>query len=1123
MGAQHNEAAVRKTILPNAGAGRGVYGGPTAEELQGQHDEAGQSQQPDRNQKLLTIKRSGKVNPLNAFRSYNYIFTLAALSGDSLDDPERYKDSSRHFVIAKSGGKGTIGISENVTGVTKTTETVSRRSFSDSANRFSEDTEISKTTDYSGANLVKEFNKESPGRFDFYINNVQIDTIMGFDKKTTLTVATKLEFELFEPYSMSGFIEALQTSAVASGHDQYANTPYLLKMEFLGYSDDDELSDNAIPVDFSTRYFVFVFTELGVSVDQNGTKYSCKGVPINEKAFGDASRLKTSIKASGTTVGKILNDFISEVDNSKEKEAASRLGQANSNKHDIYKISFPKVEGFGNIDDSNSTNFISSCKIGSRTSNSLYEFLENESSAETTRLSRAGRSESQKTFKTTELVPTVQFPENTNIYECIISIIRDSEYVTNIVEKFSTNPDSMVDSNGMVDYFSVSIETTENGIFDETTNKPFYTYNYVVMPYKMHYTRIPLSTSGRTVVDTNKITLIANRSYDYMYTGKNVDIKTFNLQFNTLFYQAIPNMLGNKPGYNSAATSIEPNGATDQNSVKKPIAITRNSSLGVSSIRIDNDQLSVHADGELNSVAPQSTPYAALAKNLHRAILTSVDQVQADIEIMGDPFYLVTGGIGNIKHKVDMYGQTVDGEATYNLGDVMVLLTFKNPVDIDEVTGEAIFNNKVGPYSGLFRVIKATSTFKDGIFMQQLSLIRIPAQPEDMNTEATDDISPATITVDNPSQSSTPAAIIEPTTLRASPDSLLASIATKLPSTGLPGQLSKFAGAAGGALSGLSRIAGSASQFAGGNGSALQGLTNVSSAIRLSAAGLSAFSSNINCAGASVSKLTDMTSSMGIPGASKLGNLTLSSIPSAASCIGSSALSAINNLGNDVSGAVSGVNSKISSLLGSKNALSEELGTNISKLSGLGSDFYGNISKQITDAVGSLPVNVDLEAAVRDGLLIDDIPTSSFKNIPATQPAVVAPSAKNNLADIELILSRGGQLKNIAGASDVPGISTLISESLSVSPLKNSPLDDASFSGKFSTVQSGIRQITGQNLSREALITNVKTAISADLPNSAGVSASVVEKFGSKSGSSLSPLDTLLANSVNSLNKTLRT
>jgi uncharacterized protein YjbI with pentapeptide repeats len=63
------------------------------------------------------VVQSDKSNVLNKYRSSTYNFSLSALRKDIVNDPKQYRNSTLDFVIIQSGGKGTQGISTNVSAV----------------------------------------------------------------------------------------------------------------------------------------------------------------------------------------------------------------------------------------------------------------------------------------------------------------------------------------------------------------------------------------------------------------------------------------------------------------------------------------------------------------------------------------------------------------------------------------------------------------------------------------------------------------------------------------------------------------------------------------------------------------------------------------------------------------------------------------------------------------------------------------------------------------------------------------------------------------------------------------------------------------------------------------------
>lgn len=1026
------------------------------------------------------IVKANKRNALDSYRSYTYLFTLASLKKDSLKNPLSYREQQDYFVIAKSAGKGTQGMSvSNIA-----------------------------STNKDSVDFVNSFNKNSPGRFDFYLDNVSIDTIMGFDNRTSLSVATNIKFDVVEPYSMSGFIEALQAAAVAAGYETYATTPFLLKVEFMGYPDDALLPDPVI-VPNATRYFVFAFTGLEVTVNESGARYTCSGVPFNERGFGEPSLLKSNVQIHGTTVQEILKSLESEINNSiqTDKESEKKSSEQKTGR-DIYEIVIPRVTETG-FDVSEINKDIADKK--------LLEVLKDRAVYKFAKPS----DDKEKTVKYDPTTPVVSFAERANIHECIIAIIRDSEYTRDILKNYP----KCVDDYGYVDYFIVNLEVEELPEFDKTRNKPFYKYRYIVLPYKIHYTRIPLAQSD--AVDVTKLISVLSREYEYLYTGKNVDIKRLELKFNTLYFQAIPHKLGNKEDNPSQVDGIKPADTTLLRASDQTGAGDKAENR--SQVRTDIRQSQIHVGNSLNAIPPQVDPYATMAKNLHQAILDNVDQCQVEMEILGDPFYLVTGGIGNYRPFTNADNTVGSGEAPYLNKDVIISIKFRNPVDIDPVTGEAIFNDALSIYSGVFRVITVLNVFKDGVFSQTLKTIRIPAQlPRDLATPVASktalvdtDVDPANLTTPIPAE------IANPT--RKLTSALLSDIlTTAIPTASLPGELSNFVSNASNAFSsGITSVTGQINnvvQSATSAAGALNDLTGVSSAVRLAQSGLSAVSTNINSAGATINQITNTAQKLGIPGTDKIASevlkatdlsnkittaveTNLTSLTAKADQLSSSAMSAIGNLEKNAAGLVSNVQSKIDALKGAQDAISSQLGVELSNIAGLTGDLKTKLTDTIAKAAEQVPTSVDLNTAIKDGLLVNNIPLNSLANIPSTSPTLTAPDVQ--LPDVSAALDKItgsplGKLANTLGADTT----ALTGKIASMQSQINSVVGD--ITEKVNTVQSGVVSVANKVASVEATLNKVAEKLPGDIkiPNVSGTITSVVNKYGSLSTGS--PLDSIM-------------
>ena len=685
-------------------------------------------------------KEVGTTNVLDYFNSYNYLFTLSCLANDDLknvNDVTKFSALSEKFIIAKSEGKeGSKGINTNdvVAG--------------DLADKAKE--------------TVETFNKESAGRFDFYFDDMEIETLMSFDKKSGFSKATKLSFTIIEPYSLAGLLEALQVAAVAAGHPTYKSAPFLLKIEFKGYPDYIK-GDFPYPlkIEPATRYFILRFTGLGVKADERGTRYSCKAVPLYELGFGEANKLKTSININGNTVLTILQDMFTSL-NATIKDVA-RERKKNKTILDQYEIQFlgdrsndPK-DPSGYKDISEDMRKLKVSELDKE--NKAYKFLNPIDEAEkkknkgyvsktgtTTAQARANLSSGGSAVdeagnlivpivekRSKELLKTsVQFSNGANITDCITAILRDSEYGTSI---FKGGTGIEKDVNDEINWFNIDLKTEPLG-WDESSNKPAYKYIYRVIRYKVHYTLIPGFAGG--TMDDRKLKVA--RTYNYLYTGKNVSVLSFNLEFNTLYFQNDPLRGGNQPIPQARDSKIEKETSASYlyNLITKPAAA--GTSGGAVTARIDGHRLSeIQSTGETTGPVTRE-PYTILAQNLHSALLENVGMSNLEIEIIGDPVYLVQSGPITKQNK-SFLRLTTTGEVDIKSSDIYVEMIFRNPIDIQDLEkGGQMKFGEIASFSGFYKVLRVTSKFSGGQFTQKLNMIRMPSQKFDSKSTTPSDV-----------------------------------------------------------------------------------------------------------------------------------------------------------------------------------------------------------------------------------------------------------------------------------------------------------------------------------------------------------------------------------------------
>lgn len=746
-----------------------------------------------------SVEGTNEYNILNDYRSISYVFTLAGLPKDYLKDPSKYRQGELDLVIIKSGGKGYQGISPPQSVNDAQAATVQSDLANDPTVGATVQENNNKNVEKlkaSNNELVEIFNKQSPGRFDMFIENVDIETIMAANEDGNTSKPTKISFDIIEPYSINGLLEAMHVASVAAGYTTYRNTPFLFKIEFMGYHDEDDLPDPEL-IPKSTRYLPIVFTKMSVEVTERGTRYRCQALPVNDRAFGEPNRLKKPIKMAGSTIKEILTDLMDNLTKQVARVSPdadpAHIETDNFETTDVYEIKFPSKSAENGWQDAPENEIAGSLLVDIARDNNLFKMIPPEKSTKRNNYKNSSNGKSadknDPSIKYTPGQTVIQFPESATVDSIITAVIRDSVYVKNLLKQIKEK----VDSYGMVEYFAVNMQVEALEKISPVTKEPYKKYIYTVTPYKVHISRI--QPYGSIAYPEKNIKKLSRREYNYLYTGENVDVLNFKLEFNHLFFEAVPPAMGNKEtptskgtAGRSGAASIQAQGTTvdDQKEHEVPLPPTRATAVEVQS-----------TGG--NALQPRNDPYSNMAKAMHEAIINSKSALlKGELEILGDPFYIVTGGMGNYNPKLDGPSATEDGEAAYQYSEVLVTINFRNPVDINPETGMMQFDENRIPFSGVYRVLKAKSNFKDGVFKQRLEVMRFNGQILDQKVNPSD---PDDLLITRPDPKALPindTSRAEATSVRASSETVKEQLGRGLPEPGEPGEPSNFTGNPGG-------------------------------------------------------------------------------------------------------------------------------------------------------------------------------------------------------------------------------------------------------------------------------------------------------------------------------------
>ena len=926
------------------------------------------------NSKQTTVKSPSNVpgeteNVLNRYRNVTYNVTLAALTPDNLKNPSSYRSKKLKYVVASSKGKGSGAISADVN--SRKIDITEEREIREGGKLLGKETVvIGAKEDFGAREIVQEFNKVSPGKFDLFIDGLEVETLLTPNKQTGPAIATKVKFEIFEPMSANGFIEALHVSALAAGWTGYLNACYVIRLDFIGYPDDSKDPVAEAEIINATRFFPIKLTGTEMEVTETGTRYRVSAVPYNESAFANPNVIYTDMSFSGNTVKEVLESLFEGINKSTKERAAKEKTAEAAKIVDEYQIFFPAMPKAGDsLKLESADTEIAKASINDMLrSNVVYKFPPIEQVADSASAGGGRGSANDPRRLDAGNIPKrydplknqIQFSKDSNIHEIIEAVIRDSAYF----EKVLKDVEAAKKGDGMIDYFQIMINTVP-GPMDTTFNRQTFIYQYIVCPYKVHYSKLPGQQNSN--FDASNMKNYVKRTYNYLYTGKNIDVLSFRLNFNNLFFQAAnPKMANNDMSDTSRAA-----GASNDPVVKAPTDGAKDAA------KDQNDRPQTLPSEEAGATTGrgqpvQQNPYYQIAYAAHQAILESVNLLTGEIEILGDPYYLATGGMGNHLPALKDIAITQTGEANFNNGPVVVRINFRNPIDIDEETGLAKFSQTAVPFSGVYQVLKCQSTLRDGIFKQKMNIMRYNGQIADNSKlkESTaqqfiEDVKYGDQQIVDKAPNDVARAGIKPNEIN-----LINWLGKGLPNTGLPGQFANLVGEANLSLKTVTGALGPNSGLAQFNslgiGDALTGLNPLTKGISASAESVSALLGNPTATAASLDQIGSQIKSL-VPGNST-GLMKVSDSQNVSSIL------------NDVSNAASKVVGGVSAAVGSiaKNASVAVTNTFDAIKGGNTADLMNNIQGKISNLTSGgassltpLQKSAVIQDAVEKGIPVD--------------------------------------------------------------------------------------------------------------------------------------------------------
>lgn len=553
---------------------------------------------------------------------------------------------------------------------------------------------------------------------DFYIDNVQLSSVVGQGARTRGSDVIEFNFDIIEPYNTTLLPRLIAESYKQTGKPDFAMVFFVMKIDFLGYNDNGE--PTSIPK--TSKFLPFQMINMEFEVTAKGTVYKIKAIPVCHiaKTILD-NTIPFHMEIAGGTINEIFNgDAAITTSNS-----ASNPRTENTNTSGV--SSGPKTYSKGvkqALDEGEK--YLVTTKSQSFPNTYKFEFRDGVGDAKVVdpqvyRTQGFRMSDNKKPEelnpKNTKLDPTkntVRIQAGSKITDLINNVLQVSDYYTGqFTNERRPNKPLM---------FHKIIPLVKFGELDPRTNLYQRDITYVIKPYTMHGSdkeNFGQKAPSQTV-----------KRYQWIYTGQNRDIINFKLAYQMAFFElrngADKAMVAEGEGeeanpLDGAGGSSDEYGVLDTGIFPRRVRPV----FGI-------------ADQNNSAAKDRSIKTLKLEELFKKQFDSAGDLISLDLEIVGDPDLIQQDNI--------LYGasgrsnQLIYDSGSINFTDheAYFYIDFKNPItDYNDDTG--LFNlssEETNFFSGLYRIIEIKSNFRGGKFTQTLQNYRVRRQSDAQNSDS---------------------------------------------------------------------------------------------------------------------------------------------------------------------------------------------------------------------------------------------------------------------------------------------------------------------------------------------------------------------------------------------------
>ena len=643
------------------------------------------------------VENVSDPNQLHQYASYNTLFTLSALSESELKDT-RTLDGRPHDIIIRSSGiaDGNAGNTGQVLNADNK-RTLYGNFHTDGNARMAATLDKSRKT----------YKKDR----DMYFQTVNMNAIPGLNEKRRLTSVTQIDMTIIEPAGITLF-ERLRAAAANNNYLDHIDAPYLLTVEFTGFDELGKVLSTEQKKSMK-RVIPIKLTQVEMDVNTGGTVYTVKAIPYNEFAYVDRYNY---LKTSGSLYGTTLNTVVVELQDLLNQQ----------NKDDIGKVEIPD----------------------------RYEiYIDKSFKPETTQLDRTSLESAAMSSQAVDTgdVPVDFMKVNTgnSITKILEELIKShpmfsedkfEQWKTKVAEQFvaaqnRAGAEGVYETaknrpNMHFEYFRIRSSLIPLAQFDNKRQTHAKLIKFVIEPYLVHaYSlAIPGVSTGQNFKS------FVYKTYNYMFTGDNVDVLDVNINYKYAYFQSRLKDVDASDGRQNKLEekTSEPTGSIsnpkpvydDNLTLKSEVTITKSSGTGKT-----------------------GKSFTLVDQFIDELTHPMADMVNIRMEILGDPAWLGQSQFIPANPEEQAPGVSSDKDIDYwrnnlesiwdskrrcynpDLAEPIVMLNFKMPTDVDDKRGVyEMGSNQQAMFSGLYRVIQVEHSFDSGKYTNVLHLTRFNNQ-----------------------------------------------------------------------------------------------------------------------------------------------------------------------------------------------------------------------------------------------------------------------------------------------------------------------------------------------------------------------------------------------------------